>query len=167
MKFGEYSNSPKLFGSDEIIHSYRSVINPKDLENFMSSLGSRYEGSFPNMYAVALSAPALMSLGAERGFIGLHASQSFDVHGDFHEGPVEVVIGNEDIRKGSMGALHRFDQQWIQDDQIKASGKALVAPLDPASVQSPSRLKDLIVDAAYSCGLNKLYQMSNFYKKSE
>lgn len=163
VKTGEYSKSPDLINDDKIIHTYGFVPTSGKQKQFVNSLGLRYDGNFPNMYIFATSAPALLSLGGKQGFIGLHASQSFAVHENFSNGPVEVLIGNEEVRKKKDVSFHYFDQQWIQDGVVKASGTALVVPLDSSAVKTSSLLRDRLVDAACAIGADKYFDMKRFY----
>lgn len=166
VKAGELSKAPDVMGG-EIVHTYGFVPSQKEQKRFVNSLGIRYDGNFPNTYILATSASSLLSLSEERGFIGVHASQTFDVHGKFDDSPVEVLIGNEKVKNKKGVSFHYFDQQWVQDGVVKASGSALAVPIDPSIVQAPNRLRDFMVDVAYRVGADKFYDVKGLYSKGE
>lgn len=124
VKMGEYT--PTVKPLKKVLHVYDAEVCPERVALYMKSIGFQPEvGKSPEMYLASLSAPALLHYGSENGFVGAHASQSFNMHEGYKEGVVKIAIGDERVK----GPLHYFDMRWLQDERIVASGRAGVLPI--------------------------------------
>ena len=130
VKMGEYSSVVKPL--KQVLHVYEAEICPERVALFLKSIGFQSDvGTSPEMYLASLSAPALLSYGAEKDFVGAHASQSFSMHEGYKEGGIKIEIGDERTK----GPLHYFDLRWLQDERVIASGRAGVLALSQSDLE--------------------------------
>ena len=124
-KGGIYSSAPGDLS--EVVHTFSVDICPERMALFLNSIGLASDSIvLPEMYLASLSAPALLSLGRERGLEGIHVSQSFNMHRRYAPGGIDVLIGD----RREKGSLEYFDLRWIQNGEVVASGKSGVAILE-------------------------------------
>jgi len=128
VKFGSADGSAKPL--EEVLYSWDSRVSKDRINLFLGSLGFNEVNGYPSTYLASLSAPALLGLGSLNGLGGMHASQSFSVHKDWVYGPVTVQVGDVKNRRVGKGAIEYYELRWIQNEEIIASGRAGVLPLD-------------------------------------
>lgn len=109
-------------------HKFETEIERKNIRLYLDSLGLS-NLSFPSMYLASLSGPALLDFGKQKGFSGIHVSQSLNILGEYREGPLEVLIGDQRAMKNGENELLAYNLRWMQGGEIIASGKSLVLPL--------------------------------------
>ena len=105
---------------------YRTDVNEGKIKDFILSIGAKiHMQRNPEMYLFSLSAPALLNYGKEKNRIGMHVTQSAEIHHSYKLGGVKIGIKE----KGKRFGLEEFDLYWIQDDKVISSGKAMIKPL--------------------------------------
>lgn len=110
----------------ELCHKYTAEIDPCKIGHYFSSLRWDPEVGFPNMFLASLSGPALLDFGSSKGIIGLHRRQEFHSHLPYGVGPVDLLVGDEVIKKGSCGEIRDYGLLWSQKGNYIASGSLRV-----------------------------------------
>ncbi|MCK5449607.1 MaoC family dehydratase [Candidatus Pacearchaeota archaeon] len=111
------------------IFSYNSSVTKENLKDFYDSIGFKGErNSHPEMYLMALSAPALLNYGESMGFVGVHASQSIEVCKPFGLNDVRVRVSVEEKIKINKRVCI-FNLYWRLEDEVVAVGESKVLPI--------------------------------------
>ena len=116
----DYVKVPKPL--ERVYHTYDTYAPKSRISLFLESLGfaPNLEGT-PNTYLASLSAPAMLSFGANNGNDkGIHVSQSFHLHEQYRPGKIKVQIGDERIKRD----IRYYELRWIQGERMIASGRA-------------------------------------------
>ena len=113
---------------------YSTEIRSTDIACYLDSLGYKAKVGRPSMFLASQSGPALLALGAEKGIKGgFHATQGFNHHHSYEDGPLEIQVGNYVNRKAESGSLKTGALRWVQNDRVIASGRFSVGLLDSLS----------------------------------
>jgi len=123
VKFGAPSGAGKPL--EDVLYTYETEISQNRINLYLESMNHEGLISVPGMFLASLSAPALLEYGAESGFTGVHASQSFTSHEAYKPGLVKILIGD----RRDKGPLSFFEMRAVRDDKIIASMKAGTIPL--------------------------------------
>ncbi len=117
-KFGARSGTGKPL--ENVLHTYETEISQNRINLYLESMNHEGLIAVPGMFLASLSAPALLEYGAENGFIGAHAFQSFISHSAYNPGLIKILIGD----RRDKGPLSFFEMRGVQDDNIVASLRA-------------------------------------------
>ena len=94
------------------------------IRSFLNSAGIISNGDVRNFMLMSLSAPALLDYGERNGVVGLHLKQTYEQHDSVKLGPLEVGVCAGKSRPG----IAIFENYWIQNGRLVASGKSMVGP---------------------------------------
>lgn len=128
--FGNPDGQNLLLPQD-IQYVYSTSVNPSNVLNFLVSLRLGSYQTLPEMYFASLSAPALLSYGEKEGKTGVHVSQSFTVHKPLSLGRLDIFL-SEGERSRQGGRLRKVDLYWVSQNNLVASGRALIVPIAKA-----------------------------------
>ncbi|MCK5321215.1 MaoC family dehydratase [Candidatus Pacearchaeota archaeon] len=96
------------------------------IEDFLDSIKfSSRRFSNPEMYLMALSAPALLEYAKSKRLGGVHAYQSIEICKSFDLRKISIAVGEESIHE----RLCKLDLYWTSGDGVVAVGKAKVLPV--------------------------------------
>ena len=100
-------------------------------EEALNRLRSNVDNGKPNMFLASLFAPALIEMGKAINFgEGVHATQSFNSHFPYDNGPLTIQFGNLKERKSKAGKLHTVEGRGIQGDRVIFSGWSSIGSLE-------------------------------------
>jgi hypothetical protein len=95
---------------------------------FRNTNGGNNHDCLPQMYLASLSGPALLELGDESGFSGMHLSLSFSAYQNYANGPLDILIGDKRVIESNGRSLASYELRWVQKGEMVASGKSLILP---------------------------------------
>lgn len=110
-------------------------LTKESIKRFSDLIDVEYnEGIIPSFLLPSLSAPALLGVGEKYNTVGLHLKQTYEQHNFAGCGPLEVGV----CMSKSRSCLAIFENYWIQNGKLLASGKSMVRP---ATIHKPNSHK--------------------------
>ena len=96
------------------------------IKDFLDSVNFNDEqSSNPEMYLMALSAPALLKYAKSKGLVGIHAYQSMEVCKPFNLRNISVAVEEEKVGR----RMFKLNLYWISRSEVVAVGKSKVLPI--------------------------------------
>ncbi|MEA3329994.1 MAG: MaoC family dehydratase [Nanoarchaeota archaeon] len=123
---GKPTNRAVFLPKEGIVYSGDFSATDCKIEEFLDSV--KFDGKrFPNpeMYLMALSAPALLGYAKSKGLTGVHAYQSMEVCKSFDLRDINVAVEEEKIGR----KMSKLNLYWISRSRVVAVGKSKVLPV--------------------------------------
>jgi|TARA_B100002003_G_C13928375_1_gene451093 hypothetical protein len=119
------STGKEIASPENIVYSQDFYASKENVRDFLGSIGSDSSRANPEMYLMALSAPALLGYAGTKKLVGMHAYQSMEVHKPFSLDNIRVNVEERKVGK----RMWRMNLFWESDGDVVATGEAKVLPL--------------------------------------